>query len=108
MSRAPDVKMSREEIDEFVAARRIAFVGRLDRNGQLSARPYSYELQGETLLLHSAELVGPGAACAVIDTYPSYDKLKGVMLRGDVAPADDGARLEIQRAGGFDFSKVSS
>lgn len=108
MTDKPDVKMSREEIDRFVEANGVAFVGRVDAEGRLVARPYRYRADGDGLqLLAGDERLEPAPACAVIDAYPSYDQIIGVMLRGTVEPGAPGPRLVIRHAGGFDFSKAA-
>ena len=106
MTRKTDIAMSPGEIERFVHANDCAFVGHLDERGRITAHAFRYAAAEGKLLLRGSGAILPGSACAVIDSYPSYDAIIGVMLRGGITECADGARLEIRHAGGFDFSKT--
>jgi hypothetical protein len=107
MSAKPDVRMSRDDIRAFVASQDIAFVCLRDAQGRLIAKPCRYKADdGDLVLASPPESENDAQACAIIDTYPSYDKIVGVMLRGTSHLVADGARLSVAAASGFDFSKA--
>lgn len=111
----PSVAMTREEIMDFLKAGKPAVVCVPDSSGRLVARVVPYRLRSNdpatamelSLAGAAADLPGGDGACVIVDTYPSYDRIQGVLLRGALRVGDTGqARLEAVHASGFDFGKL--
>ena len=107
MSQKPDVAMTRDEIDALLGSGDIAFVAYRNAEGRLSAAPFRYAGNRHAITLYGAAEAASGQrAIAIVDQYPAYDKIKGALLRGVLAPEGKAARLQIDHAAGFDFAKV--
>lgn len=114
----PSVAMSRDEILAFLKTAKPAVVCVPDSNGRMVARVVPYRIQGNDLATamqlslsgDATDLPAGDGACVIVDTYPSYDRIKGVLLRGslDIAGIGDEreAVLHVEHANGFDFEKL--
>lgn len=114
----PSVAMSSDEIMAFLKTGKPAVVCVPDSNGRLVARVVPCRVAGNDLA-SAVELslsgdatdlpAGPGA-CVIVDTYPAYDRIKGVLLRGSLGISGIGddrhAALRVEHANGFDFEKL--
>lgn len=107
MSRASPVAMSAAEIAEFLAQGDLAIVAVPTPDGGLAVRVSHYRAEGGALLLAAGVPAGT-AACALVDTYPEYNRIKGAILRGTVEPAGERSRFATGRATGFDFAKMAN
>jgi len=109
----PTVAMSDAEIAAFLSTCAApAAVCVPDGKGGLVARMARYRLdgapaQGVSLALSgaAADLPAGDGACVLVDTYPSYDGIRGTMLRGKLRVKSGEARLDASRVSGFDFAK---
>jgi hypothetical protein len=107
MARPSPVAMTRAEIEAFVAAGDLAVIAVPTAGGGLDVRVTRYGADGGNLVL--AGPVPPAAgACALVDTYPAYDRIQGAILRGAVTATAGGARFETRTASGFDFTKLAN
>ena len=116
----PSIAMSHEEIMAFLKAGKPAVVCAPDSNGRLVARVVPYELIGNDLKTamelslsgDATDLPAGDGACIIVDTYPSYDRIKGVLLRGRLTIAGIGdereAALHAEHISGFDFEKLKT
>jgi len=114
----PSIAMSHDEIMAFLKTGKPAVVCAPDSNGRLVARMVPFELVGNHLATavdlslsgDATDLPAGDGACVIIDTYPSYDRIKGVLLRGSLTIAGIGdnrkAALHVEHANGFDFEKL--
>lgn len=114
----PTVAMSRDEILAFLKTGKPAVVCVPDSNGRLVARVVPYRIQGNDLATamqlslsgDATDLPAGDGACVIVDTYPAYDRIKGVLLRGSLGISgigdDRNAALQVEHANGFDFEKL--
>ena len=114
----PSVAMSRDEILAFLKTGKPAVVCVPDSNGRLVARVVPYRIQGNDLATamqlslsgDATDLPAGDGACVIVDTYPAYDRIKGVLLRGSLSITgignDRDAALLVEHANGFDFEKL--
>ena len=107
MSRPSPVAMSVAEIADFLAQGDLAVVAVPTADGGLALRVSHYRAEGGALVLADAVPAGPGA-CALVDTYPEYNRIKGAILRGTVAAEGQHSRFDTTRATGFDFAKMAN
>lgn len=112
MAPKASIDMTPAERRAFLASGDAAIVCAAGPGGGLVARVATYRAEGEDLVLDlsgpAADLpAGPGAV-ALVDAYPTYDQIKGVMLRGALVATQDAsaARLHTENASGFDFAKI--
>jgi hypothetical protein len=105
--------MTPTEIADFIATQKVGVVCGHDGAGVLTARRCEVEQVGDRLQLKlwpetcSFDLSGHREVCVAIDTYPSHDGIKGVIMSGKSAPSDEAALItvDMQRVVSFDFSK---
>lgn len=114
----PTVAMSRDEILALLKSGKPAVVCAPDSNGRLVAHVVPYRIQGNdldsamqlSLSGDATDLPASDGACVIVDTYPAYDRIKGVLLRGSLSIAGIGddryAALRVEHANGFDFEKL--
>jgi hypothetical protein len=110
----PDLTMSRSAVQELLATCRTAAVAVPGPDGFPLASLGLVSLDAGELVLELAEddpvagiLGGGSAACVVVDTWPSYDQIQGLIVRGHSAPRDaDRVDLEVRRVTSFDFSRA--
>ena len=115
MSAKPTVAMTAGELQAFLRSRTLAVVCATTPSGDLVAHVARYQVEDRGLGDLVLDLPGPardlmsgGPACALIDTYPTYDGIKGAMLRGriETTGGPGAGRLRVERASGFDFAKA--
>ncbi len=112
MSTKASIDMSPAERVAFLKAGDVAIVCAPTASGGLVARVAAYRAEGEDLVIDlsgaAAALPQVPGAVALVDAYPTYDQIKGVMLRGalEQGPAAGTVRLRTERASGFDFAKI--
>jgi hypothetical protein len=95
MSAKPDVRMSRDDIRAFVASQDIAFVCLRDAQGRLIAKPCRYKADdGDLVLASPPESENDAQACAIIDTYPSYDVASGRRRRAPFGGCGERVRFQ--------------
>lgn len=114
----PSIAMSPDEIMAFLRTGKPAVVCVPDSNGRLVARVVRYQLEGNdpatamelSLEGDAIDLPAGEGACVIVDTYPSYDRIKGVLLRGTLHIDGIGdkreAEVQAEHASGFDFEKL--
>ena len=114
----PSIAMSRDEIMAFLRTGKPAVVCVPDSNGRLVARVVRYQLEGNdpatamelSLEGDAVDLPAGEGACVIVDTYPSYERIKGVLLRGTLRIDGIGdkreAEVQADYASGFDFEKL--
>jgi len=111
--------MGTAEIEQFLATRTEAVVIGLDDHGLPSGGVGRLMLAGGVVgFALGAEdpvvaLLGlDDRACCVVEQFPSYYEIKGVMLHGRATPAvesnvgEAAFVLDVQRVVSFDFSKL--
>jgi hypothetical protein len=109
--------MTRTETDEFLATCRNAAIAVCGADGfPLAALAVRAPEQGGLVLaLDSSSPVAAAlrsgtAACVVADTWPRYDEIRGVIVRGQSRPTDGAAHslaLDATTVSTFDFGKAS-
>jgi hypothetical protein len=107
--------MSTDEMRAFLASHRVLAVSGRDGAGRLTARVRPYVLSD-----HGVEIdLGPDMPfdleadpriCAVVDVYPTYADIKGVIIRGaatvkNVVDGSTTVELGFDRVTSFDFRK---
>lgn len=113
----PDIRMSPEEIRDFLAAQPRVVVAAVDGEAPVAAMG-SLRLDGD--LLHVAVraddpvaglLANDDRVCVLVDQFPTYYEIKGVSVHGRASQqAIDGAwltfTLPLDDVVSFDFSKT--
>lgn len=99
--------MTPAEVRGFLATNNVGVLSAPDGSG-LVTRTVAYRLSGDDILIDAADLPSGPGVCMLVDTYPDYDHIKGIILHGTLTPVVNGVRkLEISHASGFDFSKMA-
>ncbi|MCW2620548.1 MAG: hypothetical protein JWL64_150 [Frankiales bacterium] len=55
----------------------------------------------------AAPLRAEGPACVVADTWPSYEQIQGLIVRGRTSPGGEVVELHVDRVTSFDFGKAA-
>lgn len=105
--------MSPDEIRGFLAEHRIGVVCGHDRNGVLTARRCGLHHDGVRLKLTlrpplcTFDFARHPDVCVAVDTYPSYQEIKGVIIIGRAVWLNEAAVIGvmIERTITFDFMK---
>lgn len=118
MSKKPSIAMTEPELRAFVASASYVVICVPDGRGGLVARAARHSvsaspdgaLSGATLALGPSavtrEIPAAQGACAITDTNVAYGGIKGALMHGSLEADENGARLKIERASGFDFAKM--
>jgi hypothetical protein len=115
-----DIAMGTEEIQDFLNSRTEAVVIGLDDNGEpsggvgqlmLTDGVIGFALGAEDPVVELLNL--DARACCVVEQFPSYYEIKGVMLHGQARPAAESKVgeaafvLDVEQVVSFDFSKLA-
>lgn len=112
MTRSP-LQMSEREVMELLSRNALALIAGRPEHG-LDSRRARYRVEGGDLI---CELVPADRVfaldrhpdvCVVVDEYPSYAEIVGVVLQGRAEWVGSGAvmRVVIDRVVSFDFTKI--
>jgi hypothetical protein len=119
MSPRRNIGMGAREIDDFLATHTDVVVVGLDAEGlasgavgrlDLDAGAVGFALRADDPVV--ALLGHDDRACCVVEQFPSYYEIKGVMLHGRASAAVHGEPgeatfvLDVQRVVSYDFSKL--
>lgn len=121
MSGRPDISMSAEEIEEFLALQGTAVVVATYDGSDPVASVARFDFTDGTIEIalrvedpvHAALLDDP-RTCCIAEQAPSYYEIKAVMLRGIAEPsglADHGEqrfRLAVTSSTSFDFGRLAA
>ena len=123
MSPRRDIRMDAGEVTTFLAGRTRAVVVALDGDGRahgavgrLEVEQRSWEQGSAAVALRSDDRVvallrADPRACCVVEQFPSYYQIRGVMIHGHARPAaraDGEARftIDVERVVSYDFGKL--
>lgn len=115
MSR-PDISMSTREVDAFLASESSAVLVALDPPGAPAGTVAVFRYDGGdvTVSIDPADPVGERIAadprvCCVVERFPSYYGIAGVMLHGTAIPHGDGVYgISVEKVVSFDFGKLKA
>jgi hypothetical protein len=106
--------MDDAEVRIFLGSQRVACVAGQGPNGLTGGRA-TYVVDGDAMLL---EIIGnrldfdldrQAKVCISVDTYPSHDEIKGVVVHGTATwEGPRTLRVAIERVVSFDFAKAAS
>jgi len=99
-SRREQIKLSPEEVADFLAAEKVANVATIGRNGRPHLVPVWYLTDGKTITTwtyQSAQKVANlrrlAQATVLVEAGASYEELRGVSMECDVEIVEDGERV---------------
>ena len=114
MVKRPSLRMTNEELEEFLRSKRIGLVSGHQSDGVLTSRRVLYSSDGPCLVLdvqpaeRCFDLCNSPELCFVVDEYPAYEAIKSVIVHGPGTWLADGPariRMEMHRIVSFDFRK---
>jgi hypothetical protein len=104
--------MSVEEVADFLDGCHFAAIGTQDEDGFPIAALARISREGGDLVAQldredpvTTALQDGARACLAADTWPSYDTIRGVIVRGFV-PASSDLSMDAVRLTSFDFAKA--
>lgn len=120
MSPRVDIRMSEADVDRFLASQQWAVVAAAGDGAPRGARArFRHDAGGTRFILRAEDPVvalldADDRTCCVVDQFPSYYGIVGVMLHGRAArepepgPEPGGAayRLVVEKVVSFDFGKL--
>jgi len=113
MTPRPDIRMTAEEIDAFLAEQTVAVIAAVDPEGwpvgavgrvQRVDGLLDIDLPPFDALVEAIRDGGP--ICCVFEDSPTYHTIRGVTIRGRVRRRDPQLEVEIERTTSFDFGKL--
>jgi hypothetical protein len=119
MSPRPDIRMDEIEVSAFLRSSQRAVVVALDSGGVANGAvgqlvhgsgEFRFVLRGDDPVV--ALLAHDGRACCVVEQFPSYYEIKGVMVHGRAEPVAAGAdgqaafALAVEAVTSYDFGKL--
>ena len=116
MTPRASLAMTTQEIADFVATQGVGVVCGHDAAGVLTARRCELHQVANQVQLTLAppacpfDLSNHQDVCVAIDTYPSHEGIKGVIMSGQSAWSDESAvmTVEVERVISFDFSSADT
>lgn len=122
MSRRPDISMSPAEIETFLRSRDEAVIAALG-DGAPEGAPAAFAMSASGAAVFEVWADDPivplldadPRACCIVEQFPSYFEIRGVMLHGTARRDDPSGHaqaararfaLDVVRAVSFDFGKL--